>query len=327
MMESVTILSTVKNIKETVEIWLNSLLNLEYNGRIDIVIIDSYSTDGTKEILEKYSKKYDEIKVIEYRSSQPEALNYAVENNRLNGKFIALIDGDCIAPPDWIKNLVGTLNNENVDAIGGPGLTPRDVNFFRRIIGLDLDARFLSTPRGLVKRHPNMNMLIKKTILEKLKFNTNLKVGYDTDFGYRLNSARYKLFYEPTAFVYHYHRSTMRDYIKQQFKTGKYAIKFYSNRKNAIKGDNINPIWMTTQPIFFVLFAISIFFSLFNSFFISVALIFLSMLFTDFTFGVYSALKVKKDILAIALYLLYSLRIIPWLCGAIMGIVQRRSGR
>lgn len=324
-MEGVTILSTVKNIKATVKPWLDSLLSQDYEGKFGIIIIDSNSTDSSKTILEEYEKKYDEIKVIEYESSQPEALNYAMDNDLILSELVALIDGDCIATKNWLQTLVNTLNNEDVDAVGGPGLTPKDTNLLQRIIGLDLDARFLSTPRGPVKRHPNMNLLIKKNILEKLKFNTDLKVGYDTDFGYRLNSAGYKLFYEPDAIVYHHHRGTIRNYIKQQFETGKHAIKLYSNKKNAIKGDNINPIWMTTQPIFFSLFALSIFFSIFNSSFIPAALIFLSMLFTDFTFGVYSALKVKKDILAIALYLLYTIRIIPWLFGAMAGIIQRRD--
>ncbi len=170
-----------------------------------------------------------------------------------------------------------------------------------------------------------MNLLIKKDLLEKLRFNEDLEVGYDADFGYRLNSAGYKLFYEPNAIVYHYHRSMIRGYLKQQFETGKYMTNFYINNKKAIRGDNINPIWMTTQPIFFSLFIFSLFLSIFYTSIIYIALIFLSMLIIDFSLGVYFASKKTKKLFVVSLYLLYVVRIVPWFCGAMVRLFQRRN--
>ena len=288
--DNISILSTVKNIKTTAKPWLDSLLSQNYPSDFCILIIDGHSTDGTIDILNEYAERFSKIKIIEYQSTQPEALNYAIDSGYLSNKLIALIDGDCIATKDWLKTLVDTLNKE-----------------------------------CLVMRHPNMNLLIKKDLLEKLRFNEDLEVGYDADFGYRLNSAGYKLFYEPNAIVYHYHRSMIRGYLKQQFETGKYMTNFYINNKKAIRGDNINPIWMTTQPIFFSLFIFSLFLSIFYTSIIYIALIFLSMLIIDFSLGVYFASKKTKKLFVVSLYLLYVVRIVPWFCGAMVRLFQRRN--
>ncbi len=327
-MKSVTILSTVKNIKETVRPWLDSLLSQGYNGKFDIVIIDSCSTDGTKEILMEYAKKYDKIRIEEYESTQPEALNYAINAEVLSGELVALIDGDCVAPKIWLQTLVKTLESKYVDAVGGPGMTPDNANRLQRIIGFDLDVRFLSIPEGLVKRHPNMNLLIKKSVLTELKFNEELHVGYDTDFGYRLNSKGYKLWYNPSAFVWHHHRAALKSYAQQQFQNGKYAFKLYKRMKKGLKGDNINPLTMTLQPIFLGLLLISLPLLLINSYFSILLIVLLIAIFTLFTIDVIRAFKIKKKKSVVLLYLLYTIRLPLWVVGAITEIMRsiRKAG-
>ena len=323
IMESVTILSTEKNIKKTVKIWMDSLLQQDYPGKFDIVVIDASSTDGTSEILNDYQSRFNNIiKVVEYESTQPQALNYAIKEHLLTGKFVALIDGDCVAPKYWLRTLVKTLKEKGVDAVGGPGLTPRRVTLLQRLIGLDLDARFLSIPEGLVKRHPNMNLLIKREVLEDLKFEEELKVGYDADFGYRFNQKGYKLWYNPAAFVYHYHRASMKSYLKQQFITGKYAFKFYLRTTEGLRGDNINSPSMIFSPVVLTLFLMSLLFSMVNTAFSIAAISLLFILLTLYTLDISRVLKFKKNFLGIFLYLLYFIRTVAWTTGAFVEFIM-----
>lgn len=324
-MKSVTILSTIKNIKNTANPWLDSLVNQDYKGSYNIVIIDSYSTDGTKEILSNYTLKYKNILIIGLNSTQPEALNYAIDNNLITGDLVALIDGDCIAPNNWLSSLVTILVEKNVDAVGGPGLTPKNANIMQKIIGHDLDTRFLCIPEGYVKRHPNMNMLIKSDVLKKIKFNNDLLVSYDADFGYRLNSEGYKLWYSPKAYVFHNHRSSLIGYIKQQYITGKYCYKLYSKEKSQLKGDNITTLTMTIQPFLYTFIILSLLLSIFNNNFISLCLILVLLLLVLFTIDVLKSYKIKKSFSVIALYALYILRLNAWLIGAMTAIFDTLS--
>src|SRR5438093_11489106 len=187
-MATVTILSTVKNIRETAAAWLEYIATQNYEGGFDIVIIDSASTDGTKEILDAYCARYPKMSAFLHESTQPEALNYALDRDLVSGELVALIDGDCVAPKNWLRGLVHVLKEKAVDAVGGPGLTSPDAHGLERIVGMDLDSRFLSHPGGLVKRLPNMNLLLRRDILNVVRFPESWPVAYDEVFGYELNN-------------------------------------------------------------------------------------------------------------------------------------------
>ena len=319
-MTSVTILATVRNVRPTVESWLNSLLDQTYEPR-EIVIIDSNSTDGTQEILKNYSETYDRIKVIEYESTQPEALNFAIRENLVKSDLVALIDGDCVAPKEWLHTLVKTLKQNNYDAVGGPGLTPKSANFIQKLIGLDLDTRFLSTPEGFVYRHPNMNLLIKKSILKQIPFSEELHVGYDTDFGYRLKKNGYKIYFKPSAYVWHYHRSSVKGYLKQQLKTGYFAVKVYFKNRDGLKGDNINPPTMILQPIALCVLCIFAVAYLLTST-MAYAILGVVPILLLFSVEMYRAFAVGKNHLVVLLVILYFVRLPMWILGAAWGMIN-----
>jgi cellulose synthase/poly-beta-1,6-N-acetylglucosamine synthase-like glycosyltransferase len=299
---------------------LESLVAQEAPFEFDIIVIDGGSTDHTKELILSVLEKTQKILFFEYKSSQPAALNFAVRNKLVRGNFIAFIDGDCLAPKDWLQKLVVTLHLKNTDAVGGPGLTPHDVNTLQKIIGFDLDTRFLSTPEGYVKRHPNMNLLIRKEVFEEIGFNEAFIVGYDTIFGYILNARGYKIWYNPDCFVWHYHRSSIRDYFKQQFVSGQYALKVYLHCKNARKGDNINSKFMLAQPILMMGLIISLAISIFYAIFHQIALGIFLCLSIIFLFDTIKAIKIAKNGMASFLYFLYFFRVIIWLTGTFYGV-------
>ena len=319
-MVSITILSTVKNINSTVHQWIDSIISQEFDEDFDVVIIDSCSSDGTKEVLENYARRHHRMRVEEFESTQPAALNYALDNF-ISSDLTCLIDGDCIAPKNWLSTLYRTLKEKHVDAVGGPGFTPPNANIIQKLIGLDLDTRFLSIPQGPVKRHPNMNLLIKSDILKNLRFKEEFEVGYDTEFGYRLNSKGYKMFYEPKAFVWHYHRASIRGYSKQQFLTGKYAFLLYMNMLAGLGGDNINPLAMILQPLCFGLIMLSIALLLIDFKFIIVLVLLLIFLFLLFTSEIIKAFKINRKKSVLLLYILYAIRLPIWILGGLSGFI------
>lgn len=317
----VTILITVKNVKNTIRMCLDSLLNQSFKESYNIIIVDSLSTDGTQEILKNYSKKYTKIKVIELKCSQPEAFNYAIKNNLLKGDIIALLDGDCVADKNWLINIVKNIENGK-EIVGGIGMTPKKADFLQRLIGYDLDYRFLSTKVGYVNRHPNMNLAMKKEIIEKMLFDESLPIAYDTEFGYRLRKLNKKIWFDPEIKVEHYHRASLKNYTKQQINSGKYAFIVYNKRTGGIKKDNINPWWMIYQPIFFVTMVLFLFLSvfvrqlLFFSFFSFFVLnfIFLIIIIKEF-------LMFKKAEVFLV-YFLYWYRLVFWHVGAFFGLLK-----
>src|SRR5206468_8947337 len=184
-----------------------------------------------------------------HESTQPEALNYALDRDLVSGELVALIDGDCVAPKNWLRGLVHVLKEKAVDAVGGPGLTSPDAHGLERIVGMDLDSRFLSHPGGLVKRLPNMNLLLRRDILDVVRFPESWPVAYDEVFGYELNNKGYKLWFDPSSFVWHRHRSTVRRYVLQQVATAKQMARVRRESGRGLKGDNIVSGSMLLQPV------------------------------------------------------------------------------
>jgi len=89
---------TYNNIK-TFGRTLESIKNQSYKN-IEIVVVDSHSTDGTLDII----KKYGGIKVYQYEGTLLGAREIGVE--KAKGKFVLLIDSDHILGKNTISNSV-----------------------------------------------------------------------------------------------------------------------------------------------------------------------------------------------------------------------------
>jgi glycosyltransferase involved in cell wall biosynthesis len=323
--ESVTILSTVKNIVETESLWLDSILSQDYAGKIEIVVIDGGSTDGTLQILHEYAIRHPQLKVTTFPSTQPQALNYALDQGLITNELVALIDGDCVAPTEWLLTLVETLHKERVDAVGGPGLTPPRAGILRRIIGLDLDGRFLAVSEGPVQRHPNMNLIVKTKVLSELRFSEDLPVGYDADFSYRLNEVGYRLWYNPKAAVLHYHRATLRSYVRQQMLYARYAGRLRHRGKPFLTSDNIVSGTMLLEPVLAALVIVVIPFAFFSIYIAAVSVVLVSSLFALFALDVGRTLKVRGERAVLLLFPLYVIRVFAWIVGAARGAIGARD--
>jgi cellulose synthase/poly-beta-1,6-N-acetylglucosamine synthase-like glycosyltransferase len=168
-------------------------------------------------------------------------------------------------------------------------------------------------------RIATMNLLLKKSVIEESGgFDESLSSQYDTDLGFRITSRGYKIVFEPSAKCYHFNRSTVRAYFRQQLQYGKNTIKLYFKHSKLAKGDEITDFYMNIQPV--LMLAVIVFFlfgliELLRPLWYASALI-LALVFVSY---VYSAVKLSikfKDRAAMLLVVLYFVRAFAWLTGA-----------
>ncbi len=78
---SVSIIVPCYNEDRSVVKTIESLLNLEYpKEKLNIIIVDDGSTDQTREIVERYFSKHDQIKIFgKENGGKHTALNFALE--------------------------------------------------------------------------------------------------------------------------------------------------------------------------------------------------------------------------------------------------------
>ncbi|MCX7956595.1 MAG: glycosyltransferase [Endomicrobia bacterium] len=243
----ITIIVPIKNTERTLIKHLESLLKVDYpKDKFEIIYVDGGSSDKTVEILKEWKKnKLPQINIIELKNckSPGEARNKALEVAK--GEYVLFTDGDCVVKEDWIKKIIEPFSKDSkIGIVGGEihTLTVENSNDIEKYLEF---IKFLSVNgRCNVKQEgyfPDINtflpheingnihssffatanVAVRKEALVEIgnKFWDEI-TGEDVDFNIRINKQGYKLYYMPSAIVYHIHRANLKQFRKQLFGYG-----------------------------------------------------------------------------------------------------------
>lgn len=315
-MFSVIVGITCKNNARTIEQCIDSLLSLNYpKNRYKIFVVDSFSTDGTYEILKKYGNK---IRLKQFESNIARGHNFIIKNS--NSNIIALTDSDCVADKNWLKELVKPFENKEIGATTGLVKTPRNVNKLQEAIGQELEARYKNFPE-FVSRGPTMNLSFRTNLAKKILFDGKFNVAQETDWGYRFTK-RYKMAYVPKAIVYHYHRATWKSFFKQQFNYAKFVPLVYLKHRDKMLGDHISRPSMLLNIVNFYLASLFLLFSLFSNIFLYASIILFILFFASFIIE-FANLKLNNGYF-IYIFSIFIVRTLAWCSGLPFGIKYLR---
>lgn len=179
----------------------------------EVIVIDSCSMDGTKEVKDSYPIEFFSI----HERSRQKARNVGISVAR--GDVIAFLDDDVVVNNGWSKSLIDPYEDETVGAVGGrvipygnPSRKYSSVN--KEVVGkVSNDGLVLgnfNTPlQSCIEVDCLMgcNMSVRKKILQRIGgFDENLKgtcYRDDTDCCLGVKRIGYKVLYQPKAVVWH----------------------------------------------------------------------------------------------------------------------------
>jgi glycosyltransferase involved in cell wall biosynthesis len=197
----------------TLEACLDSLLKIDYPD-YEVILVDDGSKDDTQEI----ARKFPSVRNIPQKNM---GLSYArnVGAWSATGDVFAYTDSDCMADPDWLYYLIGTLLSGDYAGVGGPNISPPAENWIQACVAAAPGGPSHVLLSDVVAEHiPGCNMAFHRAAFEGIGgFDTEYrKAGDDVDFCWRLQQEGQVIAFSPSAIVWHYRRFTLMAFRKQQ---------------------------------------------------------------------------------------------------------------
>jgi len=204
----VSIVATVKNEEDNIAALLDSIANLDYSGEVETIVVDGGSTDRTAQIVSKYSS----VKLIIAHCNISEGRNIGISSS--TGEIMAFIDGDCIAEPDWIKNIVRHfIEDSEIAIVGGPYIPLENQGIVADYLAVYQGTYFPETSGTTTYEHIAMgNAAIRKEIIKKVGgFDSGADHFEDEDINFRSWKLGLKLFFADDVRVFHKYRTSLKD--------------------------------------------------------------------------------------------------------------------
>ena len=195
----------------------------------EVLVVDNNSADKTREVVEDFCRRYPQRfrYLFEARQGKSHALNSGIRAT--DAGVLAFMDDDVEVDAHWLGNLTKVLRSGAWSGVGGRIIAeagfvpPRWMETSGRYALAPLAFFDLGEKAGESKEAPfGTNMAFRKEVFQKYgDFRTDLGPqpgseirNEDTEFGTRLLNGGERIWYEPTALVFH---SVPRDRIRKDY--------------------------------------------------------------------------------------------------------------
>ena len=176
----ITIITVVKNGEATIERCIKSVLNQNYNN-LEYIIIDGKSSDGTKDIINRYKNHITKI-IIEDDNGIWDAMNKGIKN--ANGEIVGFLNSDDY----YFDNVLETVNNyfskNNIDFLFGSVQKYKLMHGYRPWL--------INWSFGFYTSH-SVGFFIKTKIHKDVGLYDTKFISADLDFFYKLISINKKI--------------------------------------------------------------------------------------------------------------------------------------
>lgn len=195
---------------------------------IEVLLIDSGSTDETKRIMESFKNDNDfySVKVLDNpKKIQAAGWNVAISN--FSGDVLSRIDAHTHIPSDFSEKVMKHIKDGET-VVGGvrPCVIENDTPWANVLLQVEnslFGSSVNSSRRSQEKKYVKtmFHASYRRKVLENVGFfNEKLLRTEDNEYHYRVREAGYKLFYDPSIISYQFARSNFKKMVKQKYSNG-----------------------------------------------------------------------------------------------------------
>jgi len=228
---AVSIIVPCCNERNSIESCLRSLLTQALpTGRIEVLVADGMSVDGTRDILQQLAQEDMRLRLVENPGRiVPTGLNAAIREAR--GEIIIRADAHTEYAQDYISQCVAVLRETNADNVGGPWVA-RGKGTIGRAIAAAFQSPFaIGGARG---HDPNYEGVVDtvylgcwpRSVFEHIGlFDEELVRNQDDEFNLRLTRAGGKVWQSPRIKSWYQPRESLSALFRQYQQYGYWKVR------------------------------------------------------------------------------------------------------
>lgn len=214
-----------KHIRDT----LDSVLEQDYEGAMELLLVDGGSTDQTVVIITEYMTRYPQIRLLHNPARiAPTAMNIGIRN--ATGELIIRMDAHAEYAPDYVSKCVKWSQKTGAENVGGPayatgkGFWGKAIEF-AHYSPFGLGGAYFRTGHYEGYTDTVFGGAFRKEVFERVGyFNEHLVRNQDIELNSRIITSGGKCYLTPEIKSKYYCRSNLRDLWRQNYANGLWSI-------------------------------------------------------------------------------------------------------
>ena len=198
-----SIVIPVYNEKETIGSILDTVRGVDVGLEKEIVLVDDFSTDGTRDVLPGLKEKYDNVTLVFHDVNQGKGAALRTGFKNASGDIILIQDADLEYDPHEYPQLLKPILDNHADVVYGSrflGGGAHRVVFFWHYLG----NKFLTTLSNMMT---NLNLtdmevcykVFKKEVLQDIELKEN-RFGFEVEITAKLARKKCRIYEVPISY-------------------------------------------------------------------------------------------------------------------------------
>lgn len=222
---SISVIMPVRNEAAYIERSLGAMLNQDYPGTLEVIVVDGMSDDGTREVVGALAADDPRIRLIDNpQHIVPAAMNVGIQ--AACHELVARMDGHTRAPTDYLRRCVDLMHATGAEHTGGR-IIVEGQTYWAAAIAAAMESPFGVGPadwRGAAQTVETdtvpFGVWRRETMLALGGFDEILVRNQDYEFNYRLRAAGGRIIYSPQITTIYYSRQGLAGLWRQYYQYG-----------------------------------------------------------------------------------------------------------
>lgn len=216
----ITVIVPAYNEAAGIAATVRSMVNSNYPGYLEVIVVDDGSTDDTAAIVRNL--RLPGVRLISQRNAgKPTALNTGIVNASFD--LLVLVDGDTIFDPKALTRLARRFADPDVGAVSGNTKVANRKGLLGRwqhieyVMGFNLDRRMFDV-LGTMPTVPGAIGAFRRETLEDVGLVSSDTLAEDTDLTMAICRSGWRVVYEESAIAWTEAPATLRQLWRQRYR-------------------------------------------------------------------------------------------------------------